>query len=142
VFRDDWEAIRQTGRMPYPATAAAMREWIRRHLAGGTRAFLAVRRDDGLTLGGVGFGGGPIKELGYALGRAYWGQGYATEAVRAMIDDARALRLHALEAFTFVDNPASARVLAKAGFADLGMARRDFPERGGLRPVRHHLLRL
>jgi RimJ/RimL family protein N-acetyltransferase len=143
LFHDDWEAIRQTGRMPYPATAVAMREWIRRHLAAGTAAFLVVRRDDGLTLGGVGFGGGGrTKELGYALGRAYWGQGYATEAARAMIDHARALGLHALEAFTFVDNPASARVLAKAGFADLGLARRDYPERGGLRPVRHHLRRL
>ena len=48
-----------------------------------------------------------------------------------MIAYARALGLRALEAFTFVENPASARVLRKAGFADLGVARRDYPMRGG-----------
>jgi ribosomal-protein-alanine N-acetyltransferase len=102
-----------------------------------------IRREDGAALGGVGFGGvGDVHELGYALGRAYWSQGYATEGVLAMIEHARALGLKALEAFTFIENPASARVLGKAGFADLGLVRRDYPQRGGLRRVRHHLKRL
>ena len=52
-------------------------------------------------LGGSGFGGGrreAIAELGYGLGRAYWGRGYATEAVRAMLDHARPLGLRQLDA--------------------------------------------
>ena len=52
------------------------------------------------------------------LGRLYWGQGYATEGVRAMMAHAPAVGFGGLEAYSFVDNPASARVLAKAGFVD------------------------
>jgi RimJ/RimL family protein N-acetyltransferase len=143
LFRHDWDAVKQTGRMPYPVTEAAMRRWIARHLEASSRTFLMTRKRDGAPLGGVGFGGtGDVHELGYALGRLYWGQGYATEGVLAMVTYAGALGLRALEAFTFVENPASARVLDKAGFADLGVMRRDYPRRGGLREVRHHLKRL
>jgi RimJ/RimL family protein N-acetyltransferase len=143
LFENDWDAVKQTGRMPYPVTELAMRDWIALHAAGSSRTFLMIRKDDGAALGGVGFGGvGKVHELGYALGRAYWGQGYATEGVRAMVEHARALGLQALEAFTFLENPASARVLRKAGFTDLGVARRDYPMRGGVRSVRHHLRRL
>jgi RimJ/RimL family protein N-acetyltransferase len=143
LFENDWDAVKQTGRMPYPVTEPAMRDWIALHAAGSSRTFLMIRKDDGAALGGVGFGGlGDVHELGYALGRAYWGQGYATEGVLAMVEHARLLGLRALEAFTFVENPASARVLSKAGFTDLGVARRDYPRRGGLRKVRHHLKRL
>ena len=47
-----------------------------------------------------------------------------------------------LEAFSFVENPASARVLEKAGFTDLGVIVRGYPERGGRRNVRRFSLRL
>ena len=143
LFEDDWEAVKQTGRMPYPVTDAAMRDWIGLHITSGSETFLMIRRQDGAALGGVGFGGtGSTHELGYALGRPHWGQGYATEGVLAMIGYATDLGLSALEAFTFIENPASARVLAKAGFTDLGMARRNYPQRGGIRRVRRHLKRL
>jgi RimJ/RimL family protein N-acetyltransferase len=143
LFDHDWEAVKQTGRMPYPVTEAAMRDWIALHAAGASMTFLMIRKEDGTPVGGIGFGGvGEVQELGYALGRAYWGQGYATEGVLAMIDHARALGLRALEAFTFVENPSSARVLAKAGFLDLGVVRRSYPMRGGMRRVRRHLKRL
>jgi RimJ/RimL family protein N-acetyltransferase len=142
LFEEDWEAVKQTGRMPYPVTEAAMRDWIALH-AGSSRTFLMTRREDDVPVGGVGFGGaGKVQELGYALGRSYWGQGYATEGVRAMVDFARTLGLRALEAYTFVENPASARVLDKAGFTDLGIVRRRYPSRGGMRRVRHYLKRL
>jgi RimJ/RimL family protein N-acetyltransferase len=143
LFEDDWEAVKQTGRMPYPVTEAAMRDWIALHAEGSSKTFLMIRREDHAPIGGVGFGGaGQIHELGYALGRSYWGQGYATEGVLAMIDHARTLGLRALEAFTFIENPASARVLDKAGFTDLGVARRHYATRGGMRRVRHYFKRL
>jgi RimJ/RimL family protein N-acetyltransferase len=59
-----------------------------------------------------------------------------------MIEYARDRGLRALEAFTFIENPASARVLDKAGFTDLGVARRNYPKRGGMRRVRHYLKQL
>jgi RimJ/RimL family protein N-acetyltransferase len=143
LFAGDWEAIKQTGRMPYPASETALRRWISLHLEPASHSFLIIRRLDRRALGGIGFGGeGELAELGYALGRPFWGRGYATEGVRAMLAHAALVGFRALEAYSFVDNPASARVLVKAGFVDLGVVRRAYPERGGLRRVRRFELRL
>jgi len=65
-------------------------------------------------------------EMGYWIGKPYWGLGYATEAARAII-------LHAFqkEAFGYLtvghfrENPASARVIAKLGFERSGELLRD-----------------
>lgn len=138
LFKDDWEAVKQTGRLPFPVTTVAMRVWIRRHTGPGGYAFFLRRKADHDPIGAIGFGGdGPIAELGYAIGRAYWGQGYATEAVTAMIDVARALGFGGLQAYSFVENPASARVLEKAGFSNVGTIVREYPKRGGMRRVTH-----
>jgi len=143
LFTGDWEAIKQTGRMPYPPSAPALRHWISLHIAPASYSFLIIRRLDRRPLGGIGFGGeGDLAELGYALGRPFWGLGYATEGVRAMMAHAPAVGFRTLEAYSFVDNPASARVLAKAGFVEVGIVRRDYPERGGIREVRRFELQL
>jgi RimJ/RimL family protein N-acetyltransferase len=64
--------------------------------------------------------GGP--EIGYWIGVSHWGQGYATEAVRALIDHAFADLTHeTLQAGTRVSNPASRRVLEKCGFQWTGV---------------------
>ena len=56
-------------------------------------------------------------ELGYWLGVAYWGRGFATEAVRASIDHAFGdLEHDTLISGARVNNPASRRVLEKCGF--------------------------
>jgi RimJ/RimL family protein N-acetyltransferase len=60
-------------------------------------------------------------EMGYWIARPHWGRGYATEACTALVDIARMLGLPILEGSHFVDNPASARVLEKLGFAPLGI---------------------
>ena len=57
-------------------------------------------------------------ELGYRFLPEFWGLGLATEAGRASIDFARSdLGLKRLVAMVHPDNAASARVLAKLGFA-------------------------
>ncbi len=56
-------------------------------------------------------------EIGYWLGRPFWGQGYASEALDAVLGWAfTALALERITACTFCDNPASGTVLTKAGF--------------------------
>ena len=66
-------------------------------------------------------------ELGYWIARPYWGLGYATEAAEAVVGIARdALRLKALSAGHFVDNPASGRVLEKIGFRPTGEVGRRY----------------
>ncbi len=65
---------------------------------------------------------GEAFELGYWLGKPWWGAGYVTEAARALLDWAE--REQDVTAFTsghFVDNPASGRVLEKLGFEMVGV---------------------
>lgn len=56
-------------------------------------------------------------EIGYWIGKAYWGKGYATKAVKLFVkqffDNFNIKRLYA---FSFESNPASAKVLEKNGF--------------------------
>ena len=55
-------------------------------------------------------------EVGYALARAYWGQGIGTEAVRAMIVFGfEQMNLHRIYAGTIADNHESVRMLEKIG---------------------------
>lgn len=68
----------------------------------------------------------PGKALfGYVLGRAHWGRGYMTEALRALLDwtDAQP-EIYRAWALCDVDNPASARVMEKAGMTREGILRR------------------
>jgi RimJ/RimL family protein N-acetyltransferase len=61
-------------------------------------------------------------EIGYWLGALYWGCGYATEAVRAVIDHAFGTLGHdVLQAGARVSNAASRRVLEKCGFQWAGV---------------------
>jgi RimJ/RimL family protein N-acetyltransferase len=64
-----------------------------------------------------------IPEIGYWIGEPFWGRGYATEAVRTMIDHAfTATDLDALAASCRVTNVASRHVLEKCGFQWTGAA--------------------
>lgn len=55
--------------------------------------------------------------LGYYFFPDFWGQGYATEAVRAIADHLEQQGIHRQVATVTVGNLASAKVLKKAGFA-------------------------
>ncbi len=63
--------------------------------------------------------------ISYLLGRAYWNMGFATEAVRGVCAWADAQPdVFRIWAVCAVDNPASARVLEKAGMTREGLLRR------------------
>jgi len=141
LLHDDRDAIRRMSHMPDPCTVEAAREWIAFRTAPGTATFAIMRAADAAFLGVIGFGGLPeMPGVGYWIGRPYWGQGYATEALQLIVAYARSRDAHGLQAETFPDNPASARVLAKCGFQDRGLGLRDYPARGGLVRVRIHIL--
>jgi RimJ/RimL family protein N-acetyltransferase len=65
-------------------------------------------------------------ELGYWIARDHWGQGYATEAAKAVIGVAKALGHQKLVSGHFTDNPASGRVLRKVGFRPLGRVEKRY----------------
>jgi RimJ/RimL family protein N-acetyltransferase len=81
----------------------------------------AIERSTGRFLGWFhlrpGEGAGPLEpELGYRLRREAWGQGYATEGSRALVDKAFAeLGAARVNASTMAVNTASSRVMEKAG---------------------------
>jgi [ribosomal protein S5]-alanine N-acetyltransferase len=63
-------------------------------------------------------------ELGYELRRADWGQGFAGEAVRAVVDYGfQTLALHRIEAIVMSGNPASSTLLQRTGFTHEGTLR-------------------
>lgn len=63
-------------------------------------------------------------EIGYALGRAYWGNGYMQETLTAVINYAfDALNLHRIEADVDPRNHASVRTLERLGFLREGYLR-------------------
>lgn len=73
-------------------------------------------------------------DLGYTLRRDLWGQGYATEAARALVDfGVDVLHLHRIWATCHVDNAASARVLEKIGMRREGRLRENVKQRDGWR---------
>jgi RimJ/RimL family protein N-acetyltransferase len=75
-------------------------------------------------------------EIGYWLGAPFWGKGFATEAVRALIDHAfHDLGHTALDAGARVNNPASRRVLEKCGFQWTGVGLYRIRAMGGSAPV-------
>lgn len=68
---------------------------------------------------------GPRMNLGYVLARPWWGRGFMTETVRAVADALlRQPEVFRVWAVADVDNPASARVMEKAGMIFEGTLRR------------------
>ncbi len=62
--------------------------------------------------------------VGYWIRQSRWGKGFATEAVRALIERGFGVyRLHRLEAHVALENHASQRVVQKLGFEREGVAR-------------------
>lgn len=87
-------------------------------LAGPAGPYQIVRRSDGRLIGGTGldFESPARAETGYVLAVEAWGQGYATEALGAMVALAARLGVQQLTAGCHPEHAASIRVLEKQGF--------------------------
>ena len=88
--------------------------------------FLARRRDTGELVGDCGLAPaearGPATEIAWRFAPAHWGRGYATEAARAVLDDAYArTELDEIIAITLPENARSQRVACKLGMSERGM---------------------
>ncbi len=121
----DYAISSMTTRMPHPYQEGDARQFIELVAAQDRRrenTFIVEHLDAGL-IGAVGFhqpAGQPL-EMGYWIGRPYWGQGYATEASRAALHWAKQdWRRRMVVAGHFADNEASAKVLIKTGFLYTG----------------------
>lgn len=121
---NDPEIARCTLTIPYPYPPGEAARFMRRALrqtADGAGVFYAIeKRDTGELVGTMGYRIEPEHkraELGYVIAGPSRGRGYATEAAQRMIDHAfEDLGLEKIFASWFTANPASGRVLEKAGF--------------------------
>jgi RimJ/RimL family protein N-acetyltransferase len=120
---NDRRIAENTARIPHPYKLADAQAFIGgANKAGGEAVFLITLRDK-TVIGACGITRQEQPpELGLWLGVPYWGQGYGTEAVHAVIDYAFTDLGHdALQAGARVTNPASRRVLEKCGFQWTGV---------------------
>ncbi|MBL8352862.1 MAG: GNAT family N-acetyltransferase [Burkholderiaceae bacterium] len=126
-----------TDSFPHPYTEADADDWIAIACKPGRDLHLAVEFA-GQVAGGIGAIAGhglacQTCQFGYWLGEAHWGRGLATAAVQAFVRHVEARRLFArLEARVFEWNPASMRVLEKAGFVREGLMRQSVTKDGQL----------
>lgn len=130
-----WAGLRD--RFPHPYDREAARAWIGAQAGRVPPENLAITlRQTGELVGGVGLERHAdvvrfTAEIGYWLGSAHWGHGYATEAVAAFVDYVFAsFEVERAEAWIFAHNQRSARVLEKCGFRLEGTARRSVFKEG------------
>ncbi|MCS5666036.1 MAG: GNAT family N-acetyltransferase [Dehalococcoidia bacterium] len=119
----DRDVASTTLSIDHPYTEGMAEKWIRssqRKIAAGTLVTFAITLlADGSFVGAIILhpdDGGKQGELSYWIGKPYWNQGYATEAVEGMLDHAfRTLQFERIYAAHFTRNPSSGRVMQKAG---------------------------
>jgi 8-oxo-dGTP diphosphatase len=142
---NDWEVVRMLSRLPFPYPREAAEKWITSTADAASRQdgyhFVVTGEEEGeeILVGCVGLTL-DIKtrsgELGYWVGRRFWGHGVACEAAHRVLAWAFAnLPLDRVEAFVSVDNPRSSAVLRHIGMRETGLGERPFLARGKATPV-------
>jgi RimJ/RimL family protein N-acetyltransferase len=132
------EVAATTFRIPHPYPDGAAEEWINslapRYEQGETVAFVITRAEDGALLGAIGLDitrEHERAELGYWIGKPYWGNGYCTEAARAVAQYAfEVLGLNRIAATHFAHNEASGRVMRNIGMTYEGHRVQDIKKWG------------
>lgn len=125
TLMNDPDIAQMMATIPYPFSEMDAAAWLMErpftHEIGDKAGFVAkVSLHNGTLIGFVGIGGAPVNTA-YAFGRAYWGQGYATEAMKVFLAHCtRAFALNEITAGAMFDNPASVAVLEKLGFEHVG----------------------
>jgi len=131
--RNVWINLRD--RFPHPYTKDDARRWLDIVVGSKPETNFAIALADE-AVGGVGYTidsdvNYRSAEIGYWLGEDFWGRGIATEALIAVTEHAfSTYDLCRLYAHVFDWNPASARVLEKAGYVFEGRLRKSVTKAG------------
>jgi ribosomal-protein-alanine N-acetyltransferase len=141
----DFDVAKNLGRVPHPYSEDDGCAWTIKNandrLAGNGYTFAILRKSDGAYVGMCGVHSAEDFNLGYWIGKPYWGQGYATEAARRVVRFAfDELGAPTVTARWFFDNPISGHILEKLGFKHCGSADAPCLSRG--KPVFCHNLSL
>jgi RimJ/RimL family protein N-acetyltransferase len=127
ALADDWQVARHTPHLPSPYTLADAEEFVRgareRNAKGAAFELVATLKSGAREPVG-GFGALPARgglEVGYWLGRPYWGQGLASEAVQALAEAMFLLTpASRIDARVLPVNAPSRNMLTRAGFRAAG----------------------
>ncbi len=119
--------------IPHPYTTSMAEDWIGKHRprfeSGEVVSYAIVIQRSKNLAGAIGLriSKEHLKaELGYWIGKPFWGRGYATEASQRLIQFGfNELELNRIYASHFVRNPASGRVLRKVGMDFEGRKRQN-----------------
>ena len=139
---NDYEIAKMTTNLPYPYRRQDAEAFFAR-MEAADRAREAVFVIEDAAAGPVGLIGFHVNgtlgpEIGYWIGRPFWGRGLATRAAGAALTwAAQTWRRKVVVSGHFADNPASGRVLEKAGFLYTGEIQpRRSVARGAIAPTR------
>lgn len=119
AMADNPKMVATTATLPFPYAQSDGLAFIDQAATGPHLRAYAITRDDRF-IGAILFklADGKLPEIGYWLGEPHWGQGYAGEAVTGLLEAAAPIPGFAkVDARVLQSNPASIRVLEKAGFA-------------------------
>jgi len=131
--RKVWLGLRDI--FPHPYTTDDAREFLGKTITAQPTTNFCIDVD-GAGVGGIGVRLGQDERrhtagVGYWLGEEFWGRGIMTEAVGAFIDFCfENFPLCRISAEVFANNPASVRVLEKAGFTFEGRLRNNVVKDG------------
>jgi RimJ/RimL family protein N-acetyltransferase len=134
---NDRRIAENTRRLPYPYLQDHAVDFVRAIAEIGQEiAFLIEHNFVPIGMVGINFGTREMPEIGYWLGVEHWGQGFGTEAARAVIDFFFEEHAHEqLYAGARVANPASRNILEKCGFQWSGVELHRFEALGSSTPV-------
>lgn len=134
---NDRRIAENTRRLPHPYLQDHAVEFVRGIANDGREtAFLIENDHTPIGMVGVDWREPETPELGYWLGVDYWGQGFATEAARAVIDFTfEEFDIEHMRSGARVANPSSRNVLEKCGFQWGGVELHRFEALGSSTPV-------
>ena len=133
---NDRRIAENSRRLPHPYSQDHAVDFVRGMAATGDNAFLIENNHVPVGMVGISWSDPGAPELGYWLGVDHWGQGFATEAARAVIDYFfEEFEEELLFAGARVTNPRSRNVLEKCGFQWSGVELHRFEALGSSTPV-------
>jgi RimJ/RimL family protein N-acetyltransferase len=126
---NDHNIYKSTLTLPYPYTLDCAMSWIEHHQenfnADKLYEFAICDRGTGALYGAIALSNHQRYdngELSYWVGQPFWGNGYATEAAKAILDFAFDVKkYHKVYARHFASNPASGQVIQKIGMKKEGV---------------------
>ncbi|MBW8903779.1 MAG: GNAT family N-acetyltransferase [Bradyrhizobium sp.] len=134
---NDGRIAENTRRLPHPYTRDHAIDFVRATANDSSETVFLIEKDRSpIGMTGIDWRKPEAPELGYWLGFAHWGQGYGTEAARAVIDFAfDAFDIEQMIAGARVANPSSRNILEKCGFQWSGVELHRFLALGSSTPV-------